>query len=98
MRSLIANWIWLLIFVAFVFGFAVGGWSADGEKNSVLPWIANFFELKLTDAVIALFTVVLAVKTSGLFVETRDCEPLPTSSPRIWKPRSKLRPKQLKTE
>lgn len=29
-----------------------------------------FFELKLTDVIIAIFTVVLAVKTSGLFVET----------------------------
>ena len=30
----------------------------------------NFFELKLTDVVIAIFTPVLAIKTSGLFVET----------------------------
>jgi hypothetical protein len=38
------------------------------EKHS--SWIANFFELKLTDAIIAIFTIVLAVKTSGLFTET----------------------------
>ncbi|HWX61356.1 hypothetical protein [Bradyrhizobium sp.] len=40
------------------------------EEHSASDWITNFFELKLTDAIIAIFTVVLAIKTSGLFVET----------------------------
>jgi hypothetical protein len=40
------------------------------ENNSAGSWIGNFFELKLTDAIIAIFTIVLAIKTSGLFVET----------------------------
>jgi hypothetical protein len=115
MRGLIANWLWLLIFLAFAFGFAVGGWSVsretptqqhgegansakrgseetpspnpqlhasqetrkaeEKEKNPAWSWIVNFFELKLTDIIIAIFTVVLAVKTSGLFVETAGLSP-----------------------
>jgi hypothetical protein len=110
MRTLVANWLWLLVFSAFALGFIVGGASAlneaptqqhaerpnianngtEGkpptisqahaeqetpkaeahEKQSAWSWISSFFELKLTDVIIAIFTVVLAVKTSGLFVET----------------------------
>jgi len=36
----------------------------------LLGWLAAFFEIKLTDFVIAIFTVVLAIKTAGLFKET----------------------------
>jgi hypothetical protein len=44
--------------------------TKEKEEHSVWSWIGSFFELKLTDVVIAFFTVVLAVKTAGLFVET----------------------------
>ena len=67
MRQFIGDWFWLLIFFALVAGFGFGGWSSSGETKH---WLDSFFELKLTDLVIAIFTVVLAIKTSGLFVET----------------------------
>jgi hypothetical protein len=57
----------VLIFIALVVGFGYGGWSASSEAKH---WLDNFFELKLTDVVIAIFTIVLAIKTSGLFIET----------------------------
>jgi hypothetical protein len=44
--------------------------AEEKEKRPSWSWLSNFFELKLTDAIIAIFTIVLAVKTSGLFVET----------------------------
>jgi hypothetical protein len=31
MRSLIGNWLWLLVFAAFALGFITGGWSASNE-------------------------------------------------------------------
>jgi hypothetical protein len=67
MRQLLYDWAWFLIFVALVVGFGFGSWAASNETKH---WLDNFFELKLTDVVIAIFTVVLAIKTSGLFVET----------------------------
>jgi hypothetical protein len=42
----------------------------DKEDRPIQSWLAVFLELKLTDAIIAVFTVILAIKTSGLFVET----------------------------
>src|ERR1700722_10712155 len=39
--------------------------SADEKK-----WFTDFFEIKLTDLLIAIFTGVLAWKTAGLFRET----------------------------
>jgi hypothetical protein len=44
--------------------------AEDREGHSPQSWLTSFFELKLTDVVIAFFTVVLAIKTSGLFTET----------------------------
>ncbi len=44
--------------------------AEEKENRSIWSWVTNFFELKLTDAIIAIFTIVLAVKTSGLFIET----------------------------
>jgi hypothetical protein len=44
--------------------------NSKSQEDSVPEWISTFFEIKLTDALIALFTIVLAVKTSGLFKET----------------------------
>jgi hypothetical protein len=49
---------------------AKAGDKKEPHGNTVFGWIANFFEVKLTDLLIAIFTVVLAVKTSGLFRET----------------------------
>jgi hypothetical protein len=42
----------------------------EKEERSVWSWTGSFFELKLTDVMIAFFTYVLAVKTAGLFKET----------------------------
>jgi hypothetical protein len=109
-RRWIADWIWLLVFLALSVGFIIGANSApnniptqqraegtsdtknqtdtvppsvsqshaeqggtkadEKEKHSIWSWIIGVFELKLTDLIIAIFTVVLAVKTSGLFEET----------------------------
>src|ERR1700733_12578478 len=47
--------------------------SADAkekENRTFWSWVGNFFELKLTDVIIAIFTIVLAIKTWGLFMET----------------------------
>jgi hypothetical protein len=107
MRALIANWLWLLVFVSFGLGFIFAGWSnktptqqqtertintksraeempsavsqshaehapqaEEKVQHPIWSWVDNFFELNLTDVIIAIFTVVLAIKTSGLFVET----------------------------
>lgn len=44
--------------------------ASDDEKQAIWKWIADFFEIKLTDLLIALFTGLLAWKTAGLFRET----------------------------
>jgi len=48
--------------------------NRDHQKETVIDgaitWFRGFFEIKLTDALIAIFTIVLAVKTAGLFRET----------------------------
>ena len=44
--------------------------TEEKEGHTTWSWLSNFFELKLTDAIIAIFTIVLALKTSGLFKET----------------------------
>jgi hypothetical protein len=46
------------------------GDKKEPHGSTVFGWISNFFEVKLTDLLIAIFTVVLAIKTSGLFRET----------------------------
>lgn len=38
--------------------------------DAVVEWAIKFFELKLTDVLIVIFTAVLAMKTAGLFRET----------------------------
>jgi hypothetical protein len=46
------------------------GDKKEPHGNAFFGWVANFFEVKLTDLLIAVFTIVLALKTSGLFAET----------------------------
>jgi hypothetical protein len=63
--------------------------KADDKKEphggTFLGWISNFFEVKLTDLLIAIFTVVLALETSGLFRETAGLRELAAEQSRDMK-------------
>ena len=61
------------------------GDKKEPHGGTVFGWISNFFEVKLTDLLIAIFTVVLAVKTSGLFRETAGLRELASEQSRDMK-------------
>jgi hypothetical protein len=46
------------------------GANTDGGEHAVKEHVLEFFNVKLTDLLIAIFTIVLAWRTSGLFKET----------------------------